>query len=380
MQWTAVSGATYYKLYEKDNGVEQGVIQNGASLSWSPSSPRITGDYEYWVKACKILVNGTHVCSEDSSVYTERVRLPGVPTTPEWIGFSPTNNGNNAVICNNVNPRTFTVYWGASSGSVDHYEILESNHVNSNEVTETSAGSTANLPLTRWKIPGDTYTAYFYQVRACNASGGCSAYRGIAEMCVGTSSIFGPNRVVSTTYYHTDALGSPVAETNAAGTVTQRSRYEPYGLPANTPFPDAPGYTGHVADSFTQLSYMQQRYYDPLIGRFLSVDPAVNSANGGSFNRYWYANNSPYKFTDPDGRESREFNWENRQLGITPPPRSPDDYLGPAIGAALGVVSAPAMVYGAVELGVAALTNPATTATIINTVAEVAAGDALGKV
>jgi hypothetical protein len=49
---------------------------------------------------------------------------------------------------------------------------------------------------------------------------------------------------------------------------------------------------------------MQQRYYDPQIGRFLSVDPVVADAAGGAtFNRYWYANNNPYRFNDPDGRQ-----------------------------------------------------------------------------
>ena len=56
-------------------------------------------------------------------------------------------------------------------------------------------------------------------------------------------------------------------------------------------------------DGATGLTYMQQRYYDPLLGRFLSVDPVTADANTGfNFNRYWYANNNPYKFTDPDGR------------------------------------------------------------------------------
>ncbi|WP_348731341.1 RHS repeat-associated core domain-containing protein [Rheinheimera texasensis] len=48
---------------------------------------------------------------------------------------------------------------------------------------------------------------------------------------------------------------------------------------------------------------MQQRYYDPVIGRFYSNDPVGFSAgNPMMFNRYAYANNNPYKFTDPDGR------------------------------------------------------------------------------
>ncbi len=47
-----------------------------------------------------------------------------------------------------------------------------------------------------------------------------------------------------------------------------------------------------------------QRYYDPGIGRFLSVDPVTaNSSTGSNFNRYWYANNNPYRFKDPDGRK-----------------------------------------------------------------------------
>jgi uncharacterized protein RhaS with RHS repeats len=48
---------------------------------------------------------------------------------------------------------------------------------------------------------------------------------------------------------------------------------------------------------------MQQRYYDPIAGRFLSVDPVTtDSGSGGHFNRYVYAENNPYKFKDPDGR------------------------------------------------------------------------------
>lgn len=48
---------------------------------------------------------------------------------------------------------------------------------------------------------------------------------------------------------------------------------------------------------------MDQRYYDPQIGRFLSSDPMqVDTTSAWNFNRYNYANNSPYKFTDPDGR------------------------------------------------------------------------------
>ncbi|WP_176714602.1 RHS repeat-associated core domain-containing protein [Alishewanella sp. HH-ZS] len=74
---------------------------------------------------------------------------------------------------------------------------------------------------------------------------------------------------------------------------------------------DEPGYTGHVEDNDLQLTYMQQRYYDPLIGRFYSNDPVdfLGHMQRGNptmgFNRYTYANNNPYKYVDPDG----EFIW-----------------------------------------------------------------------
>ena len=78
------------------------------------------------------------------------------------------------------------------------------------------------------------------------------------------------------------------------------------------------GYTGHVGDN-TGLVYMQARYYDPVIGRFYSNDPAdvmEHIARGNpihGFNRYTYANNNPYKHVDPDG----EFGLLGAAVGAT---------------------------------------------------------------
>ncbi|WP_126962104.1 RHS repeat-associated core domain-containing protein [Xanthomonas arboricola] len=103
-------------------------------------------------------------------------------------------------------------------------------------------------------------------------------------------------------YVHTDALGSVSALTDSSRNIIERREYEPYGASLGAAI-DGVGYAGHVMDAATGLTYMQQRYYDPTIGRFLSVDPVTaNSGTGANFNRYWYANNNPYRFTDPDGR------------------------------------------------------------------------------
>ncbi|WP_093285727.1 RHS repeat-associated core domain-containing protein [Pseudoxanthomonas sp. CF125] len=113
------------------------------------------------------------------------------------------------------------------------------------------------------------------------------------------------NAVTAIKYQHTDALGSPVAVTNPAGLVVERTNFEPYGSAINKTVVGI-GYTGHVMDGATGLTYMQQRYYDQALGRFLSVDPvSADSKTGANFNRYRYADNSPYGFTDPDGRQSK---------------------------------------------------------------------------
>jgi RHS repeat-associated protein len=111
---------------------------------------------------------------------------------------------------------------------------------------------------------------------------------------------------VSITFYHTDALGSVIATADEFGNLKWRRSYQPYGEiqppqnPADTEEPLS--YTGKPRDA-TGLVYFGARYYDPLIGRFMGVDPAgIDPANPHSFNRYAYAHNNPYKYIDPDGK------------------------------------------------------------------------------
>lgn len=107
-------------------------------------------------------------------------------------------------------------------------------------------------------------------------------------------------------YYYTDPQGTPLAKADAQGNIVERYEYTPYGIsvPNVGASPNGVGYTGHVNDPETGLVYMQARYYDPAVGRFLSVDPVAAAENPtAAFNRYWYANNSPYRFIDPDGKQ-----------------------------------------------------------------------------
>ncbi len=107
------------------------------------------------------------------------------------------------------------------------------------------------------------------------------------------------------TYLHQDHLGSAQAGTNAAGVVAWREQYTPFGEELQSPSANdnLAGFTGHIKDKATGLNYMQARYYDPVIGRFLSVDPVTFTETGapGQFNRYAYTWNNPTNANDPDG-------------------------------------------------------------------------------
>lgn len=106
-------------------------------------------------------------------------------------------------------------------------------------------------------------------------------------------------------YYYTDQNGNVLAKADAQGNIVARYDYKPYGasVPGMGVPPNGPGYSGHINDPETGLIYMQARYYDPEVGRFLSVDPDVSKpGNVFNFNRYEYVNNNPIMGIDPTGR------------------------------------------------------------------------------
>ena len=115
------------------------------------------------------------------------------------------------------------------------------------------------------------------------------------------------NNVV--TYLHPDHLGSAQSGTNTSGNVLWREQYTPYGEELQGPAAndDLAGFTGHIRDSATGLNYMQARYYDPVIGRFLSIDPIGFSADQPEmFNRYSYVGNAPTNYLDPTGKNRHQ--------------------------------------------------------------------------
>lgn len=119
---------------------------------------------------------------------------------------------------------------------------------------------------------------------------------------VSLSSLAATAKADVVTYYYTSQQGTVLATADAAGNVISNTDYRPYGTSALGSPDNGPGYAGHVNDSDSALVYMQARYYDPSIGRFLSVDLLGAEIDPGLVvDAYVYVDDNPLTNWDPSG-------------------------------------------------------------------------------
>ena len=103
------------------------------------------------------------------------------------------------------------------------------------------------------------------------------------------------------TYLHGDTTGSVRMVTDSEGDVVCDADYDAYGLAAEQATATCAGVTrfgfaGEYADE-NGFVYLRARWYDPLSGQFLSVDPLVDV----TWDPYGYASGNPVQLTDPLG-------------------------------------------------------------------------------
>jgi len=103
-------------------------------------------------------------------------------------------------------------------------------------------------------------------------------------------------------YLHTDHLGGVAAVTDSAGVYSTNQSYFAYGKKrAGGTLPTTINYTGQRLDG-SGLVYMNARYYDPLVGMFISPDTIVPDAGVLiDYNRFAYARGNSLKYNDPSG-------------------------------------------------------------------------------
>jgi RHS repeat-associated protein len=90
-------------------------------------------------------------------------------------------------------------------------------------------------------------------------------------------------------YLHRDHLASVRIVTDATGTIAEATGYSAYGERTTEAMTTAKGYIGERFDPETGLLYLNARYYDPQIARFVSPDDWDPTKEGVGTNRYAYS-------------------------------------------------------------------------------------------
>jgi RHS repeat-associated protein len=107
-------------------------------------------------------------------------------------------------------------------------------------------------------------------------------------------------------YFRRDHKGSTTHTFGADGTVASRIVYGGYGEPRLVSGPDdfRPKYERRGWDPDIGLYYFGARYYDPMIGRFMTPDDQLGGASplqADVLNRYAFELNNPVNLVDPTG-------------------------------------------------------------------------------
>ncbi len=158
----ANTGTINYDLWEKIGTANGSWTDKDDATSQDFTNRTVATAYEYKVRACN--GNATPQCAE-STVST--ISFPGTPGAITIDNIS--NNG-----------RNFRLNWGAATGVVSNYELMQSTDGGQN----WSAVSDGDVqPLTETFVNATPGANYQYKVRACNSLA-CGVYGAVQEYWV----------------------------------------------------------------------------------------------------------------------------------------------------------------------------------------------------
>lgn len=110
----------------------------------------------------------------------------------------------------------------------------------------------------------------------------------------------------ATYYYITNLQGDVMYLADASGNEVAAYDYDPYGKIISATGAMAEinplRYRGYYYDSETGFYYLQSRYYDPEICRFINADSYTSTGRGYlGYNMFAYCNGNPVVYSDPSG-------------------------------------------------------------------------------
>lgn len=147
-----------------------------------------------------------------------------------------------------------------------------------------------------------------------------------------------------TYFYHLNRHGDVVSLTDTTGKEVAHYEYDGWGniieqsgvMAEDNPY----RYGGYRYDLTTKMYYLIARYYDPEVGRFLSVDPVIPSMYAPiTQNEYVYANNNPVMLNDPNGTSAGGIFAIAGGLAVADGPVPIGDILGASLVVGYGIYS-----------------------------------------
>ena len=112
--------------------------------------------------------------------------------------------------------------------------------------------------------------------------------------------------IEQTYYYITNLQGDVMYMVGGGGDEVASYDYDPYGKLIYSTGSMAEvnpiRYRGYYYDTETNFYYLQSRYYDPTICRFINADGYASTGQGlVGYNMFAYCNNNPSAYSDPAG-------------------------------------------------------------------------------
>gem|GEM_PF-1047915 len=208
VSWGASSGTVdKYQLYQQKNGGSWDNIYTGTTRSKSVSE-LADGTYKFRVRAYNTESTYTSYSgyrTSSSVIVANKPGTPGVITTP-----NTDNNG------------AFTVSWGASSGTVDNYQLFQQKNDGSWVNIYTGTGTSK-------AVSGLADGTYSFRVRAYNSENGYTAYSGYRTAGNVTIVASSPGTPGAITVPSTSNAGSfTVSWGSASGSVDSYELYQQF--------------------------------------------------------------------------------------------------------------------------------------------------------
>ena len=310
----------YSYVYDSANQLVRENLYYGSGNS---SNATITYEYDIWGN----LLNKKIYAYTVGTLGTARETVPYAYTNSAWKDQLTSYDGESITYDASGNPTNYlgaTLVWEGQRLKSYTPKASSSGHANSYVYSYDENG------IRTRKTIGNTVTDYYYNgtllmgtVKTTTNSDGSTTTSKLRFSYDADGKVVAVNYNGNYYYYLRNAQSDIVELIDKTGATVVEYRYDSWGkllstsgslastLGKNNPF----RYRGYVYDEETGFYYLQSRYYNPEVGRFISSDVLLSTGQGVlGHNAYAYCLNNPVNREDSNGNWSMP-NWLKVTIG-----------------------------------------------------------------